>query len=73
MSYNVIATDPFARKLKRLVKKYKSLLQDLKELIAELEKNPQMGISIGNNCYKIRLSISSKSKGKSGGAELSHL
>lgn len=29
-----------------------------------------LGISLGNNCYKIRLSISSKGKGKSGGARI---
>ncbi len=29
-----------------------------------------MGTYIGNNCYKIRLSISSKGKGKSGGARV---
>lgn len=28
------------------------------------------GTAIGNNCYKIRLAISSKGKGKSGGARL---
>jgi hypothetical protein len=29
-----------------------------------------MGVSLGNNCYKIRLAISSKGKGKSGGARI---
>lgn len=29
-----------------------------------------MGISIGRDCYKIRVAISSKGKGKSGGARL---
>ncbi|MDI9338032.1 MAG: type II toxin-antitoxin system RelE/ParE family toxin [Alphaproteobacteria bacterium] len=29
-----------------------------------------MGIFIGNNVYKIRLSIASKGKGKSGGARI---
>ncbi len=36
----------------------------------ELKQNPQLGTSIGKNCYKIRLSISSKAKGKSGGARV---
>ncbi|CAN5873801.1 hypothetical protein BH11BAC7_BH11BAC7_16560 [soil metagenome] len=34
-----------------------------------LGEYPQVGTSIGNNCYKIRLAISSKGKGKSGDAE----
>lgn len=32
--------------------------------------NPVQGIFIGRNCYKIRLSIASKGKGKSGGARV---
>lgn len=29
-----------------------------------------MGAALGNNCYKIRLSIASKGKGKSGGGRI---
>lgn len=32
--------------------------------------NPATGVFIGNNCYKIRLAIGSKGKGKSGGARI---
>jgi len=39
-------------------------------LADSLETNPAQGISLGHNCYKIRLSISSKGKGKSGGARI---
>jgi len=70
MSFNVLYTDNFERELKRLAKKHKSLKKDLSELIAELEENPQRGNPIGNNCYKIRLAITSKGKGKSGGARV---
>lgn len=35
-----------------------------------LEINPEQGVSLGNNCYKIRFAITSKNKGKSGGARL---
>lgn len=70
MSYKIIATEPFARKLKRLSKKYSSLLSDLSKLVKELELNPTLGISLGNNCFKIRISISSKNKGKSGGGRI---
>lgn len=31
---------------------------------------PEQGKSLGNNCYKIRISIASKGKGKSGGARV---
>ena len=35
-----------------------------------LPTNPEAGTFIGNNCYKIRLAIGSKGKGKSGGARV---
>ncbi|MFQ3576786.1 MAG: type II toxin-antitoxin system RelE/ParE family toxin [Cytophagales bacterium] len=70
MSFNIIATEPFEKKLKRLAKKHKSLKADLLKVIAELEENPTLGTPIGKECYKIRVAITSKGKGKSGGARL---
>ncbi len=70
MNFEVVATDPFKRKLKRLAKKYRSLKSDLIVLFDSLSKHPEQGTSLGRNCYKIRLAISSKGKGKSGGARL---
>jgi hypothetical protein len=63
-------TPEFKREYKRLAKKYASLDEDMKELIEELQKNPMLGKSLGNNAFKIRLAISSKNKGKSGGARI---
>ena len=70
MSYNIIATPNFKKEFKHLAKKYSSLKEELEELISELENNPKEGVSLGNNCYKIRLRIASKGKGKSGGARV---
>lgn len=70
MSFEVIATNPFKRKLKKLSKKYKSLKSDLSPIIEELVNIPQKGIPLGKNCFKIRIAITSKGKGKSGGARL---
>jgi hypothetical protein len=53
-----------------LVKKYPSLKNEYIHLIQSLSKKPDQGISLGNNCYKIRIAISSKGKGKSGGARV---
>ncbi len=39
-------------------------------LLESLEQNPSQGVSLGNNIYKIRLLISSKGTGKSGGARV---
>lgn len=70
MSYNIIAVPTFRKELKRLAKKYPSIKIDLAHLFESLEQNPIQGISLGKNCYKIRLAISSKAKGKSGGARI---
>lgn len=36
----------------------------------QLKENPTMGITIRKDCYKVRMSIQSKGKGKSGGARI---
>lgn len=70
MSYRIVTIPPFDKQLKRLQKKYPSLRRDLTQLANELEKNPIQGIALGNSCYKIRIAISSKGKGKSGGGRI---
>lgn len=70
MSYNLIPTSNFAKELKKLAKKYPSLKNDLAQLGKEILENPTVGTAIGNQCYKIRLAIKSKGKGKSGGARV---
>ena len=70
MSYKIIATSFFEREVKALAKKHRSLKKDLSDLIEQLEKKPATGTELGNNYYKIRLAISSKGKGKSGGARV---
>jgi len=70
MSFNVKTISVFEKQAKRLKKKYPSFKRELSVLINLLKDNPKKGVSIGNNCYKIRLAISSKGKGKSGGARI---
>jgi len=70
MAYAVKTIPSFDREAKRLSKKYASLKGELKVLVDELMKNPEMGTPLGNNVYKIRLAIASKGKGKRGGARI---
>jgi mRNA-degrading endonuclease RelE of RelBE toxin-antitoxin system len=70
MSFSVKTTDAFEKQVKRLIKKYISLTKELKELVQSLKQNPEQGSYIGSGCYKVRLSIASKQKGKSGGARV---
>lgn len=70
MSYKVNFTSDFERHAKRLSKKYKSLQSDFSRLVDQLKNEPESGTRLGFNLYKIRLKISSKGKGKSGGARV---
>jgi mRNA-degrading endonuclease RelE of RelBE toxin-antitoxin system len=70
MIYSVLSVPPFDKQLKRLVKKYPSLKKEYAELINSLQQHPDQGTSIGNHCYKIRISMASKGKGKSGGSRV---
>ncbi len=70
MSYKVRTIPNFDKALKRLVKKYPSLKIEFIALLDSLEKEPEQGTPIGNHCFKIRLAIASKGKGKSGGARV---
>ncbi|MDZ7936524.1 MAG: hypothetical protein U5M51_16495 [Emticicia sp.] len=60
----------FKKELKSLSKKYPSLPMDLRNLLIQILENPFLGEPLGKNCYKIRLKISSKNTGKSGGARI---
>lgn len=68
MSYRVKTIPYFDRQAKRLTRKFKSFKTELSELFDSLEVDPTQGTALGNDCYKIRIAIKSKGKGKSGGA-----
>ena len=70
MNYSVKTIPKFDKNLKKLAKKYPSLKAEFIELVKSLKENPDQGTKLGNNCYKIRLAIASKGKGKSGGARV---
>ena len=70
MKYEVLTIPPFDRQMKRLAKKFTSLKAEYSALIEELEGTPEKGIPMSNNCFKIRLAIASKGRGKSGGARV---
>lgn len=70
MNYKVLSIPPFDKQLKRLIKKYPSLKLEFEQLLDNLEVHPDIGTPLGNNCFKIRIAIASKGKGKSGGARV---
>lgn len=70
MNYKVRTIKPFETQAKRLLKKFPSLKTDLRKLFDSLSVNPELGSPLGNQCFKVRIAISSKGKGKSGGARV---
>ncbi len=70
MSCKITYTPTFAKELKRLAKRYKSIKQDYAALLQSLQKDPLQGIDLGKGVRKVRMAISAKGKGKSGGARV---
>jgi mRNA-degrading endonuclease RelE of RelBE toxin-antitoxin system len=70
VNYNIVLTEHFKAEAKKLTKKYRSLKAELETLGKKLSDNPTIGTSLGHDVYKIRLTVASKGKGKSGGARI---
>ena len=68
MNYRIKTTKSFDKEIKRLGKHYASIANDYAALLDELAQNPRLGIDLGSGLRKIRMQITSKGKGKSGGA-----
>ena len=56
--------------MKKLAKRHKSLADDYARFLEDLKQNPFQGVEIAPNIRKVRLAISSKGRGKSGGARV---
>ena len=70
MIYNFIFDDDFTKDFKRLSKKYPSLKTDFEYLVTNIEHELKTADDLGNGFKKIRISIKSKGKGKSGGGRI---
>lgn len=55
MTKVIIHHATFDKEFKRLSKRYRSLKNDVDELIDELEESPNMGVYLGNGVRKIRI------------------
>jgi mRNA-degrading endonuclease RelE of RelBE toxin-antitoxin system len=70
MANKIIVCDSFRRQAKKLSKRYKSLPADIQKIVDSLKLEARTGTPLSGNAYKIRVAISSKKKGKSGGARI---
>ena len=67
---DIIPSARFIREFKKLKRKYPSIFNDVDKLTESFKENPTIGEPLGKDCYKIRMAIASKNKGKSGGARV---
>jgi mRNA-degrading endonuclease RelE of RelBE toxin-antitoxin system len=70
MTYDFRLSPDFERQAKKLAKHYPSFKKDFLLLLESLKANPWQGVDLGNGIRKVRMTISSKSRGKSGGARV---
>lgn len=63
-------SEDFKTAFKRLKKRHKTLQDDFERLLASLIVNPEQGVELIDGARKIRLAITSKGRGKSGGARV---
>jgi len=63
-------SEDFRVAYKRLKKRHKSLEDDFECLLGSLLQNPMQGVELEDGVRKVRLAISSKGRGKSGGARV---
>ena len=63
-------SEDFRVAYKRLKKRHKSLEDDFERLLSSLLQNPMQGVELESGVRKVRLAISSKGRGKSGGARV---
>jgi hypothetical protein len=70
MKVTINLHEEFKRQFRHLNKKYRSLVDDLRLLQRDLEANPFQGTDLGGGVRKVRMTIASKGKGKSGGARV---
>ena len=70
MNFEVIPTPDFERSFKSLAKRHRSLKADFLSFTKELQQNPFQGDELTPGIRKIRMAITSKGRGKSGGARV---
>lgn len=70
MNCNIKSLPMFDRAAKKFSKKFPSFKKDFQRLLQELQSNPYLGVDLGHGLRKVRLAITSKGKGKSGGARV---
>lgn len=67
MNFKIDTIPRFDKDIKKLKKKFPKVKNDLVWFINELSSNPELGINLGENIFKVRIPNSSIPTGKRGG------
>ena len=70
MNFEVSTTPEFEAQAKKLSKRHRSFKDDIRNFVLSLKENPFQGVELSPGIRKIRMSITSKGRGKSGGARI---
>ena len=70
MNFEIQTTSYFDSEAKRLAKRHRSFVDDLSDFQDSILKNPYQGTELSPGIRKVRLTIGSKGRGKSGGARV---
>ena len=70
MNFKIQTTSYFDAEAKRLGKRYRSFVDDLKSFRDSITEDPFQGTEIMPGIGKVRMSIETKGRGKSGGARV---
>ena len=68
MNFEIQTSSYFDAEAKRLAKRHRSFVDDLQDFRDSLLENPYQGTELSPGIRKVRLTIDSKGRGKSGGA-----
>ena len=60
MEVRISVEKEFERQLRKLTKKYRSIIDDYETFLNELEKNPYQGSCLGRGVRKVRMAIARK-------------
>lgn len=70
-NFSLVTTNNFISEATHLKTKYPNIKDDFFQLAQRLASDPiNAGKYLGNGCYKVRMKISDKNNGKSGGARV---
>ena len=70
MNFEILTSSYFDAEVKRLAKRHRSMADDLKKFQQNLLENPYQGTELTPGIRKIRMTITSKRRGSSGGARV---